>query len=142
MAYAVTTADIEARWRRLTPVEAPIAQQLLQDATVKLDAARPGLAAAVAAGTVDPELVEIALVDAVKAVLRNPDALAGTTIGADGTLSINYGSAGPGNLGGRIAFVDTDLASIDAALAAGGGTVGGAFTIGLSARPFFSRPSR
>lgn len=40
MAYA-TAGDLEARWRPLSPAETTIAETLLQDAAVRIDAACP-----------------------------------------------------------------------------------------------------
>lgn len=81
MAYAVTTADIEDRWRPLTDEESAVAAVLLTDAGVLLDAQFPALAAAVTANTVPAALVTQVIVGMVKRVLTNPDALRSLSVG-------------------------------------------------------------
>lgn len=119
MAYNVSTADIEARWRPLTPAEDDVASVLLIDATSKLDLARPTLAAAVASTTpathVDERLVIIVLCDMVIRVISNPDLNRSINIGADGAIGISYGIE---IYRARVGLAPGDLDSIDLALRA------------------------
>lgn len=118
MTYNVGTADIEARWRPLSNAEADIATILLADATVRLNTARPSLAAAVASVDplihVDEQLVVICLCDMVIRVLANPDSFKATGIGADGSVTVTYVAIE--TLRPRIALAPGDLDNIDARL--------------------------
>ena len=115
MAYDITTADIESRWRTLSTEESDLATTLISDAILKIDLARPQLAAAVTAGDVSLQLVAMAVVDIVVRVLTNPDRLRSTVIGADGSISVGYGLATEVDRA-RVAVGPGDLDAIDAAL--------------------------
>jgi hypothetical protein len=117
MAYSVTTADIEDRWRPLTTEEDAVAAVLLADATVKLDTARPTLAAAVAASTVDERLVIILLCDMVIRVVSNPDLNRTINIGADGAIGITYALE---VYRSRLGFAPGDLDQLDKAMSEAG----------------------
>jgi hypothetical protein len=121
MTYNVSTADIEARWRPLTPAEDDVAAILLEDAAMKVDLARPTLAAAVAstdpATHVNERLVVILLCDMVIRVVSNPDLNRSINIGADGAIGISYGIE---IYRARIGFAPGDLTAIDLALRAVG----------------------
>jgi hypothetical protein len=117
MAYNVSTADIEARWRPLTTAEDEIAAVLLVDAAAKLDLKRPTLAAAVASATpathVDERLVIMVLVDMVIRVISNPDLNRNINIGADGAIGITYALE---IYRSRLGLAPGDLDAIDQAL--------------------------
>lgn len=117
MAYNVSTADIEARWRPLTTAEDAVAAVLLEDAEKKLDLARPTLAAAAAstnpATHVDERLVIMLLCDMVIRVISNPDLNRNINIGADGSIGITYALE---IFRSRIGFAPGDLDAIDQAL--------------------------
>lgn len=121
MAYNVSTADIEARWRPLTPAEDDVASILLVDAALKLDYARPTLAAAVAstvpASHVDERLVVMVLCDMVIRVISNPDLNRNINIGADGAIGITYALE---IYRSRLGMAPGDLDAIDKALLAAG----------------------
>jgi hypothetical protein len=120
VAYNVSSADIEARWRPLADAESDVASVLLDDATRKLDMARPGLAAAVASTVpeehVPEELVIAVLCDMVIRVMVNPDFNKAITIGADGSVSISFSEI----FRARIGIAPGDLDAIDAALRVAG----------------------
>lgn len=90
MAYNVSTADVESRWRPLSDAESDVAATLLEDATTLIDVHRPLLAAAVAAGTVPERIVIMTAAEAVIRVLSNPDRLSQQSITADGGISIGW----------------------------------------------------
>lgn len=117
MAYNVSTVDIEDRWRPLSDEESSVADVLLADATLKLDTARPTLAAAVAATTVPERLVIILLCDMVIRVISNPDVFRTTNIGADGSIGVTYALE---FFRSRIGFAPGDLDAIDAAMSEAG----------------------
>lgn len=117
MTYNVTTADIEARWRPLTAAEDAVATVLLVDAALKLDTARPTLAAAVAATTVPERLVVIVLCDMVIRVISNPDLNRTINIGADGAIGITYALE---VYRSRLGFAPGDLDALDKAMAEAG----------------------
>ena len=117
MAYDITAADIESRWRALSDEESDLATVLISDAIVKIDLARPQLAAAVTAGDVSLQLVAMAVADIVIRVLTNPDRLRSTVIGADGSISVGYGLATEVDRA-RVGIGAGDLDAIDAALRA------------------------
>lgn len=124
MAFEVTTADIESRWRPLSDDESDVAFIRLQSAQNKLLIARPTLETRYAALPVSNATQTAAkarvlravvdcLCEAVIAYLRNPDRLRQQTLGATGDVGIGFevdGSSG-------IILSDGDLADIDAALA-------------------------
>lgn len=118
MAYNVGPADIVARWRPLSSDEEDIATILLGDAVLRINSARPKLAAAVASTDpllhVDEQLVVICLCDMVIRVLSNPDAFKATGIGADGSVTVTYVAIE--TLRPRIAIAPGDLDNIDARL--------------------------
>ena len=68
-----TVADIEARWRPLTPAETTVAESLLGDSWVILMTRLPSLLDRITAGTLDPALVVLVESSMVLRVLRNPD---------------------------------------------------------------------
>ena len=72
MANPVTVADLEARWRPLTPVEASVAASLLSDAWAIMLARVPGLEARLSS-TLSGDLVVAVESAMVLRVLRNPD---------------------------------------------------------------------
>lgn len=113
MAYSVTPADVEARWRPLDVAESDVCATLLDSATVQLDAVRPRVAAAVAAGTVPVSLVVDALCEAVIRVLRNPDAVRNVTMSAEGGVGVFHGIS---DQAPRLRLTAGDLAALDAAL--------------------------
>jgi hypothetical protein len=133
MAYAVTVADIVNRWRALdtegTPSEEDIAGTLLEDAIVKIDLARPMLAAAVTAGTVPERLVAMCAAEVVIRVLSNPDVNSQQQIGADGSVGVGFHkwSGRP-----RVVVTDEDLSDIDEALEEAGLLVGSVRSITLT----------
>lgn len=90
MTYAVSTVDIESRWRSLSDTESDVATVLIDDAVALIDTYRPNLAAAVAAGTVPERIVVMTVVEAVIRVLSNPDILANQSVTADGGISIGW----------------------------------------------------
>ena len=122
MAYGVSTADIEARWRPLSPAEDEVAFTLLQDAETKLNAYRPVLPAAVADGRVPERIVVDVLVDMVQRVLRNPDVIRAQNISSDGSIGLTYGMGEDtvrANM--RLQVTTEHLEAIDVALRAAGG---------------------
>lgn len=138
MAFEVTSADIEARWRPLTSAEGDVAFARLRTALNKLRIARPNLQAAYDAlpvttpGEIEAkEALLLAVVDcvseAVIAYLRNPDRLRQQSVGATGDVGIGYDVGGREAAGG-ITLADDDLADIDAALAVASGVSTAAIT--------------
>lgn len=130
MAFDVSTADIESRWRTLSDDESDVGAQRLLDAGVRLRSVRPGLEAQVAAlAELTPaqvaakadvlEAIRIALAEAVIRFLRNPDVTQRQDIGADGSIGISYDTSRAGG----VYIADEDLSAIDDALGAAGGTV-------------------
>jgi hypothetical protein len=121
MAYSVTINDVIGRWRALdtegTPSEATIAATLLEDAVIKIDLARPMLAAAVSAGDVPARLVAMAAAEIVIRVLSNPDLNSQQQVGADGSVGVGFQKP---YLRPRVIVTDEDLADIDDALGAAG----------------------
>lgn len=69
-----TVADLEVRWRALTEVERDRAGVLLEDATRRVAARFPTLAARVSAGSVDPMTVVDVVTGMVRRVLLAGDA--------------------------------------------------------------------
>ena len=116
MAYNVSTADVESRWRPLSDAESDVATTLLDDAVVLIDVHRPALAAAVAAGTISGRIVVMTAAEAAIRVLSNPDRLSQQSITADGGVSIGwqFEAAKPGP---RLRITDLDFATIDQAMA-------------------------
>jgi len=134
MAYPeVTVDDIVNRWRALDtdgePSEADIAATLLQDAIVKIDLARPMLAAAVDDGDVDVRLVAMCAAEIVIRVLSNPDVNSQQQIGADGSVGVGFHkwSGRP-----RVIVTEEDLSDIDDALEEAGLIVGRVRSITLT----------
>lgn len=119
MAYNVSTADIEARWRSLSDAESDVATTLIDDAIALLDTYRSGLAAAVASGRVAERLVVMTVADAVIRVLTNPDIWSNQSVTADGGVSIGWQFA-RSTPAPRMRLSDLDLAALDRALAAVG----------------------
>lgn len=129
MAFDVSTADIESRWRALSDDEADVALQRLVDVERRLRIKRPtllafytDLAADVAPITVKADLLETirtVLAEAVIRYLRNPDMTLRQDIGSDGSIGIGYDT----NAEGGVYLTDEDLAEIDAAVAVAAGTV-------------------
>ena len=72
MANPVTVADLEARWRPLTPVEASVAASLLADAWAIMLARVPDVEARLSS-TLSGDLVVAVESAMVLRVLRNPD---------------------------------------------------------------------
>jgi hypothetical protein len=71
-----TVEDIERVWRELTPAEELMAEGLIAEASLKLRVAIPNIDALVDANHVlRSELAKAAVVNAVKRVLMNPEAL-------------------------------------------------------------------
>lgn len=128
MAFDVSTADIETRWRPLTDAESDVAFWRLDDAALALRLARPTLDAYVngladGAGRTDLEqAIKIALAEAVRRFLRNPDALRSETIGADGSVGIGFDNSAEALAASGIYIDGADLARIDAAVAAAAGS--------------------
>lgn len=122
MAYGVTTADIEARWRPLSAAEDEVAFTLLQDAETKLNAYRPQLPTAVAENRVPLRIVVDVLVDMVQRVLRNPDVIRAQNVSSDGSVGLTYGMGEDtirANM--RLQVTDEHLAAVDVAMRAAGG---------------------
>lgn len=69
----VTVADIEARWRPLTPEETTIAETRLTGAWARIKRRLPTIEDRIAAGTLDVDLVVDVVCDVVLRVLKNPD---------------------------------------------------------------------
>lgn len=117
--FGVDVADIEARWRPLSPEETTVATVLLADADRNLFFARPNLLTAIGLpssdpGYIEPELVVPAVVDQVWRVLINPDSFRTTNVGADGSIGAGYFSTEI--LRPRVALAPGDLDTIDRAL--------------------------
>lgn len=124
MAFDVSTADIESRWRVLSDAESDVALTRLSDADRKLRLARPTLQTfytGLAAGTAKTDLLETiraVLANTVIRYLINPDVNVRQDIGADGSIGIGFDTDAEGG----IFISDSDLADIDAAVAAAAGT--------------------
>jgi hypothetical protein len=124
MAFDVSTADIEARWRVLDDDETDVGLQRLMDADRKLRGRRPTLQVfydGLTAGTAKTDLLETirsVLAEAVIRFLRNPDVNNRQDIGADGGIGIGFDTLTPGG----VYFTDEEMAEIDAAVAAANGT--------------------
>lgn len=119
MAYPVTPADIEARWRPLSGAEYDVAATLLDDAMVKVNARRPTLQQAFDDGLVPIQVIKDVLVDMVQRVLRNPDVIRAQNISSDGSIGLTYGMGEDtvrANM--RLQVTEDHLASLDAALRA------------------------
>lgn len=115
MSYGVTVGDIQARWRPLDASEATVAETLIGDAETFLDNFRPTLAPLVPAG-VPQRIVTMLVANMVVRVLRNPDALTGQAV-----EDISQNFAGPA-YDGRLYLTADELAMLDAAIEAAGGT--------------------
>jgi hypothetical protein len=129
--YAVSTADIEQRWRPLSDAESEIAVTLIDDAIILVDINRSSLAAAVASGAVPERIVVMTVAEAVIRVLANPDLLAQQSITADGGVSLGWQfqqkTPRP-----RMTLSVLDFFNIDQAMAAAGygtGTTGSLRTV-------------
>ena len=128
MAFDVSTADIETRWRPLSEDESDVAFARLDDAALYLRTVRPGLDAYVnglAPGPARTDLeqaIRIALAEAVRRFLRNPDLLRSTTIGADGAVGVGYDNTLEALQAAGIYVSAGDLALVDAAVAAASGS--------------------
>lgn len=129
MAFDVSTADIESRWRGLSAAESDIAFKRLQDADRKLRFLRPGLLAFYNGLIADVppitkktdllEAIRTACAEAVIRFLRNPDMTNRQDIGSEGSIGIGYDTAAEGGV-----FISRgDLTDIDAAVSAAAGTV-------------------
>ncbi len=119
MPIAVTTADLEARWRPLTPAETAVATTLIRSAIVQIYYSRPRAMALVDLGTINPVLAVDAVCEAVQRVLRNPDLLRAQNITGDGGIGITYGLGEDTNKSlPRLRFSGDDLLALDEALAA------------------------
>ena len=88
MAYA-TTADVEARWRPLSPAEATQAAALLDDAAVVIRAACPDIADRITDGLLDPSVPKLISVRLVKRVMS-----AAASSGFEGVTNLSQ-TAGP-----------------------------------------------
>lgn len=125
MAFDVSTADIESRWRVLDDDEADVALQRLIDIERRLRQLRPALLAfytGLAPGTTKTDLLETVravLAGAVIRYLRNPDVNNRQDIGADGSIGIGFDTLTPGG----VYLTDEELGEIDDAVGAIGGTV-------------------
>jgi hypothetical protein len=131
VAYNVTTADVEARWRPLSDAESDVATTLIGDAEALIDTYRSGLAAAVASGDVATRLVAMTICEAVIRVMANPDRLAQQSITADGGISMGWQFAekvpAP-----RLRLTDLDLSAVDEAMAAAGYRTGRTASVKMS----------
>jgi hypothetical protein len=122
MAFDVSTADIETRWRVLSTEEEDVGLQRLLDAERKLRILRPKLLAfytALAEGVPKEDLLETIraiLAGAVIRYLRNPDVNNRQDIGADGSIGIGFDTL----TNGGIYFTADELGEIDAAVAVAG----------------------
>lgn len=127
MAFDVSTADIETRWRPLSDEEADVAFARLDDAALYLRLARPTLDAYVNGLPLTQfradieQAIRVALAEAVRRYLRNPDVLRTTTIGADGAVGVGYDNSLDALQAAGIYISDGDLALIDAAVGAASG---------------------
>lgn len=113
MSYEVAISDLEARWRPLDASEREVAQTLLVDAVVLIDAARPILDGLAVEGSMVQRVARMTVVEMVKRVLRNPDAL--TSQGVD-SGAITQSFAGP-SYDGELRLLTSDLEKLDVALA-------------------------
>lgn len=113
MAYA-TLSDVEAMWPLTTPTATTRATALLENAHALLAVKRRTLAADIAAGTVDPVLARMVIVDAVVRVLANPAGVSGQTLGPEAVQFTGVRTLG------TVAFTQAELDSLDPSTAAGG----------------------
>lgn len=108
MANPVTTGDLEARWRPLTPDEQTTANSRLGDAWAILTRRLPTLQGRIDAGTVDVDVVTYVVCEMVLRALRNPE---GYTQEATGPFSasrdVNVAS-------GRVTVTAEELALLSA----------------------------
>lgn len=104
MANPVTTGDLEARWRPLTPDEQGKAQARIGDAWAILTRRIPGLDNRITAGDVDVDLVTYVVCEMVLRAMRNPE---GYTQEATGPFSATRDSA---VASGRVSVTDEELA--------------------------------
>lgn len=115
--FNVVPADVEARWRPLSPAETTVALTLIDSACVQLDSIRPRLLDLVNAGSIPLRLVVDAVVEVVQRVLRNPDLLRAQNITGDGGVGITFGLGEDTNHAlPRLRFSPEDLYAIDAAV--------------------------
>lgn len=127
MTYPVVPADVEARWRPLSAEETVVATTFIDDLLQDLDLLRPSLAAFYAT-LVDPALtvmnkaIKRTIALRVKAALRNPDTLNNTSIDAQGGVAVGYDNQILDLKATEAVLSDGDLAMIDRAVAAAGGT--------------------
>ena len=70
-----TVDDIERVWRELSDAESAMAEGLLSEASMKLRAKIPNIDTLIAGNELRTELARMAVVNAVKRVLMNPEAL-------------------------------------------------------------------
>lgn len=112
MPYAVTPADVAARWRPLDAAETNVATVLLEDATALLDAKRPRLRDDVTAGIVPERLVVVLLADMVQRVLRNPDVQSSINLGSDGSVGQSFPTATVAVARPRLEVTEHDLATL------------------------------
>lgn len=123
MAFDVSTADIESRWRVLDDDESDVGLQRLIDIERRLRQLRPTLLAfynALPPSTGKSDLLETiraVLAGAVIRYLRNPDVNQRQDIGADGSIGISFDTLTEGG----VYLTDADLAEIDGAVAVIGG---------------------
>lgn len=73
MALTVAVSELEQRWRPLTAAETVVATSLIADALSILVSRRPSLTAAVTAGTVTQNTLDLVVSAMVLRVLRNPE---------------------------------------------------------------------
>ncbi len=148
MPYNVSTADVEARWRALSTAEDEIAQTILGDLVNDLDLRRPTLSSfltTLAASTVPGDagkavalerVIVRTLAWATKRALRNPDTLRSFTIQAAGGIGVGYDNAAAALAATAARLTREDLAGIDQATNAVGGTApGAAGSVGFQAYP-------
>lgn len=116
-----TVEDVQRFYEApITPESEPRVQALLNVAESKLLTLRPGLRAALEAGTLDPDLVVWALASAVLRVLRNPAGYASETVG-----DLSYRLNGPA-ASGVLTFTAEELAGCTPASRSPLGLVGSA----------------
>lgn len=128
MAFDVSTADIESRWRVLDDDEADVALQRLIDIERTLRRKRPTLLAFYndLDADVSPVTTKADLLETVRAVLagavirylRNPDVTVRQDIGSDGSVGIGFDT----NSDGGVYLSASDLLEIDEAVAVAAGT--------------------
>lgn len=131
MTFIVTIADIESRWRALSPVEAEVATVLIEDLLNQLSLIRPDSIVFIneleSSTTPESSVTATALrrvitgviANAVRRVLRNPDSLRSVSIGADGSIGVGYDND-PLALA-KAELTANDLREIDSAIASAGG---------------------